>query len=174
MKQHRYPWLCLLVLNGTFGQNLAFSQSYAFSLSPPEGNAVQSGQGRALRTALRELETKFNVYFNFDEGDVREKTVKDSLQASDTLEESLRKLLGPLQLNYEKVGEKYYTIFGQHSRKLPRKKQRSADVESPRPAARWATFPADETNPATGGENAALTITGKVTADNEGIPGRTY
>jgi TonB-linked SusC/RagA family outer membrane protein len=168
MKRHSYPCpflACFFLL--FFQQNIAFSQAYALT-NPPQGHSAAL-QSRSLKVVLRELEGRFNVYFNFDEADVGQQTVNVSPKTSGNLEEVLRNVLEPLQLKYEKVGEKYYTIFPKRSRKLERQKPAAKELST---GLNIDSFTLDTRNATASVENAALQISGKVTSDQGvAIPG---
>jgi TonB-linked SusC/RagA family outer membrane protein len=165
----RFLAFCILLL---FQQNSAFSQSVALG-SPLYQNQTAALQTRSLKVVLRELENRFNVYFNFDEIDVGQQTVKAPLKTSVNLEEALRSVLDPLQLKYEKVGEKYYTIYPRRSRKPDSEAQKQAAKELTT-GLNQNVFQAEGENETAEAEEAALQISGKVTDDKgASLPGVT-
>jgi TonB-linked SusC/RagA family outer membrane protein len=57
------------------------------------------------------LEKQFNVYFTFESTVVRDKTLQKDIKIFPSLEETLQNALPPLKLKYEKVSDRYYTIY---------------------------------------------------------------
>jgi TonB-linked SusC/RagA family outer membrane protein len=165
----RFLVFCLLLL---FQQNFAFPQSVALQ-SPLYQSQTAALQTRSLKIVLRELENRFNVYFNFDEVDVGQQTVNAPPKTSVNLDEALRSVLDPLQLKYEKVGDKYYTIYPQRSRKPDSEVQKQAAQESTS-GLKEIVFPAGSENQTADAAKAALQISGKVTDDKgAALPGVT-
>ncbi len=75
------------------------------------GQPAQEEQQRTLREILSELEEKFTVRFFYDSETLQDiKLTEEGVESLQTLEPFLKKLLDPLDLQYEKIGEKAYVI----------------------------------------------------------------
>jgi TonB-linked SusC/RagA family outer membrane protein len=121
-----------------------------------------SGQrSQSLREFLVALEKKFSVYFTFKSSVVRDKQLNRDVPISGSLEETLQRTLAPLQLKFEKVSDKYYTIYKDED-----PERHSADPES-RP------LPADSSARAGSIDNQEIQyqirVTGTV-SDESGVP----
>ena len=66
---------------------------------------------RSLKAVLAELERKYNVRFSFDSDLLEDKYENVGKKLPGNVEEALRSLLAPHQLDFMKISKKYYTIF---------------------------------------------------------------
>jgi hypothetical protein len=106
MKRSRYLWTFITLFNLLiFHEIIAFSQTIASSVTYQTDQGTS--QQRSLKAALQELETKYKVYFNYNERVLKNKQTAFVLSEVNSLEEALKLLLNPLKLSYEKVGGKY-------------------------------------------------------------------
>ncbi|MDJ1479265.1 TonB-dependent receptor [Cytophagaceae bacterium YF14B1] len=111
MKRIRYICLlCVLFQMVFFSQKNTFAQELASGIRIRQ-DRDSNQKSRALRVVLSDMEKKFKVYFNFDNAAIQEKFVAPEITITNNLEESLDQILSPLQLKYEKIGERYYAIF---------------------------------------------------------------
>jgi TonB-linked SusC/RagA family outer membrane protein len=66
---------------------------------------------KSLKDFLVSLEKTFKVYFTFESSLIRDKKISGDVPISKSLDETLQRVLSPLNLKYEKVSDKYYTIY---------------------------------------------------------------
>lgn len=78
---------------------------------PPPFLSVQEDKQNELKVVLHSLEDKFGVFFTFETELIRDKYVEGEIKITENLEESLDNVLAPLDLNFKKIADKYYTIF---------------------------------------------------------------
>ncbi|MDJ1500827.1 TonB-dependent receptor [Xanthocytophaga agilis] len=127
MKRIRYICLlCILFQIVFFSQKNAFAQELASGIRVRQ-DRNSNQKSRALRVVLSDMEKKFKVYFNFDNAAIQEKFVAPDITITNNLEESLDQILGPLQLKYEKIGERYYAIFSAKQGRNRRKDHQKAE-----------------------------------------------
>jgi TonB-dependent starch-binding outer membrane protein SusC len=105
----RRATLCLalsasLLSQSSFGQSFAFNQT---RLAQPASERIGS---KSLKQALSELENRFHVFFIYESRLVEEKKILLNASTSDQLEESMKSLLTPHDLKFEKVKENVYVI----------------------------------------------------------------
>jgi TonB-linked SusC/RagA family outer membrane protein len=97
-----------------FGQSLASLTSYTL----PSQEKGKKGSDKALKAVLTELESKHSVYFIYESEVINNKFVPADQPASAQLEESLKHLLKPLDLKYEKVKSNMYIIVAAAKEKV--------------------------------------------------------
>jgi TonB-linked SusC/RagA family outer membrane protein len=106
---------------------IAKNQSNTPELSSYVNQRFLTNQARSLKTVLNDLENRLKISLNYDYETVKDITVKteilESLNQTKDIETSLKILLLPYQLNYEKLGEGYYIIT------KTRKKVRNQRIE---------------------------------------------
>jgi len=93
-----------LLSQSSFGQSFAFNQT---RLAQPASERIGS---KSLKQALSELENRFHVFFIYESRLVEEKKILLNASPSDQLEESMKSLLTPHDLKFEKVKENVYVI----------------------------------------------------------------
>src|SRR5687768_11486176 len=81
------------------------------SIDKPSLNLSTEQNFQSLRDFLSGLEKRFDVYFTFKSSVVRDKQLMKEVLISGSLEEILEHTLAPLNLKFEKVSDKYYTIY---------------------------------------------------------------
>ncbi|MDO1447441.1 TonB-dependent receptor [Rhodocytophaga aerolata] len=172
-------WLLLIVC---LSSQMAFGQSLAslHTVSPPLQEDGKKVSDKALKAVLTELETKHSVYFIYESEVINNKFVPSNQPSSQGLEESLKNLLKPLDLKFEKVKNNMYIIVATNNGKVQLNEitrnyasplyadasgQRGMDVYE---GIILKTSQDDFRN-----RNMAVTITGRVTAqeDKSGLPG---
>jgi TonB-linked SusC/RagA family outer membrane protein len=97
-----------------FGQSLASLHPY----TPPSQEDSKKGSNKALKAVLTELETKHSVYFIYESDVINNKFVPANQPFSNQLEESLKNMLKPLDLKYEKVKSNMYIIVAANNGKV--------------------------------------------------------
>lgn len=172
-------WLLLIVC---LSSQMAFGQSLAslHTVSPPLQEDGKKVSDKALKAVLTELETKHSVYFIYESEVINNKFVPSNQPSSQGLEESLKNLLKPLDLRFEKVKNNMYIIVATNNGKVQLNEitrnganslyadasgQRSLDVYE---GIILKTSQDDFQN-----RTMAVTIKGRVTAqeDKSGLPG---
>ncbi len=99
--------LCSMVF---FHQFVAHAQEVA-TTHQARRDANPGQKVRALKAVLAEMERKYNVRFSFDSDLLEDKYESVSKQLSGNVEQALRTLLTPHQLDFQKINKRYYTIF---------------------------------------------------------------
>jgi TonB-linked SusC/RagA family outer membrane protein len=94
-----------------------------------QGPAKYRGNQKSLREFLTKLEKTFKVYFTFESSVIRNVHISADATISENLEETLQRVLVPLNLKYEKVADKYYSIF----KPIPKQNKQSFN-ESDKPS----------------------------------------
>lgn len=83
-----------------------------FAYMPPQTlSPSHENDRKELRAVLVSLERKFGVYFTFESRIVQDKYIPGEVTITNDLEETLKKLLNPLDLKFKKLSDKYYTIY---------------------------------------------------------------
>ena len=67
----------------------------------------------SLVQVLSQIEKKFNVYFNFDPELLSDKHIREEVNISDNLTETLDRILNPIGLIYKRLGNGYYVIYSE-------------------------------------------------------------
>ncbi|GAA5224942.1 TonB-dependent receptor [Membranihabitans marinus] len=99
--------------------------TYSSKLFNQDNQKLESLQG-----VLVKIEKKFSVFFNYDPETIAEKSVDEvQWKISNSLEGTLTNVLKPLNLRYQKLGDKYYAIYS--AKAVP--KSIKALEESPMP-----------------------------------------
>ena len=100
--------VCFLVLLGLY--NIGYSQSLASH--SVFADAIQLPK-HTVEQALEHLEKKFKVSFHYETQTIRDAKLSDYLQdyEQENLQDALKKLLEPLDLNYRRLDEHYYLIL---------------------------------------------------------------
>lgn len=102
-----------------------YPQEYASVLSPFQNKTPltpeqpgETGNGRSLQAILERLSEEYGVNFNYDYDIVKEITLSQdfSWERKERLERILKKLLGSVQLEFERVNQKRYLIFPAHEK----------------------------------------------------------
>jgi TonB-linked SusC/RagA family outer membrane protein len=170
MRKSIYLWTFLGFFILLFFQDyLVFSQAIASVSQPADQNPSQPVQSRSVKAALHELENRFKVFFNYNERVLKNKQTNVMLSEVPDLEEALKLLLEPIHLKYEKVGEKYYSIFDENqSRSTQENRRKKLSTESINHTLPDVSLQESiQTN-----QEIAFTISGQVTSEiNEAIPG---
>lgn len=133
---------------------------------------------KSLKQVLQELQNKHHVSFVYNTEAVQDKFIASDIKLSGTLTESLRNLLNPLKLHFEKINDGLYVITAEDeegSSYIKRTPGVNPD-ENPQASAGRSMVQLIENlklnNPHLISTLAAITITGKVTDDtNTGLPG---
>lgn len=94
----------------------------------------------SLERVLIQIEKKFKVFFNFDPELLSDKHVRDDVNISDDLNETLDRILNPIGLIYKRLGNGYYVIYSEKTAEgketsktvppIPTKKSEEGDVGS--------------------------------------------
>jgi TonB-dependent starch-binding outer membrane protein SusC len=133
-------------------------------------------QARSLKSVLDELSTKYQIYFSYTYSLVEGKMVEGSTypQEAKNVEETLKKILSGLGLEYEKTGNNFYVIFPKGQPKTKKNLQQGSleqiqnlDFKNLEPTQKTEIL-----------QNVSRvvehTVTGKVTDDKgEALPGAT-
>ena len=152
-------------------QNLAY-------LNDPDNFSKQKESVSLIRV-LSNLETRFQVSFDYDVDMLNDKLVNiNQIKETDDLNHYLIAVLKPFKLSYKKYGDNTYLIFREgnaHLKKLKKKKviNKSSGLHNNNDNQGYKKFLV-QINSQKGSLNfQARTITGKVTADENGesIPG---
>ncbi len=157
----------------SYAQQPAMSQSL-LALASDESQVQQT---ETLQKVLSEIESKYEVFLNYDLRLVENKVVSSQmikqLQDEENFEQLLRSYLAPYQLKFQKVRDKYYVIYSQTSTVAP------AKVEKIRPGSDTSLRTTNTVGKVVASALAPIkinldkTITGRVTdlENNEGLPG---
>ena len=108
-----------------FQQTTGFSQETASTQHRLERPAA--GRQRPLSDVLADLERKHKVFFTYESRLVRNKMVSAELPQTTSLDETLRRVLQPVNLRSERVADKYYSIVPDNSRPTTALPQRLID-----------------------------------------------
>lgn len=108
---HHRPTLLLVVL-GLLLQSPLLAQKVALShnFSPVNDYYSQGENKQSLKVVLQEYEKRYGVRFNYAANLVSDKYVSAKKTAPSTLDESLKDLLTPLGLKYEKLSDELVFI----------------------------------------------------------------
>lgn len=106
-----------------YGQQWASSIEFAKATSWQEARVAR----KALKSVLKELETKYNVSFGYLDKVVDGKFIEDGNVIGSDVEETLRNVLTPLNLNYVKMREGFYLIQEKDQKKKRGSGKRSVD-----------------------------------------------
>jgi TonB-linked SusC/RagA family outer membrane protein len=91
------------------------------------------GQSRTLKTVLSELENRMKISVSYDSETIKGKNVDanvlDALNRAKDAETSLRILLNPFQLDFEKLAENYYVIVKSSKKTKIQKLGRKTNLE---------------------------------------------
>lgn len=157
---------CLAVI---VGQQASIAQEFAYL--PQALARSQKVDRKDLRSVLVTLEKKFGVYFTFESGIVQGKYVLDEdVVITDDLDETLTRVLKPLDLRFRKLSDKYYTIFpDQDDRQKGRNKTNVGTSLQSMDGNGVGLLPLDNSSINTPYTDLQLTIAGTVT-DEAGQP----
>ena len=157
----------LLVSLCLAGTSLTYAQSVALLAYKDQPEQEQ----KSLSSALRDLENRYQVRFNYANEVVVNKRVHKVVTNTDNLETSLEKLLSPLDLSYEKVKDNVFFIFRKTQLKKLEKKPAGKSLSE-------SLFVKPQLNQIETGVARPMrliekTITGQVTdlSNGEGLPG---
>lgn len=101
-----------------FFSHVLFAQGdFAVNMYSMPHVVQESPKGDALTSVLQDVEKQFDVYFNYDPELLKNKEISFELNESVDLEHTLRQILNPLNLRFEKIADNYYTILSDYSRK---------------------------------------------------------
>ncbi|RAV99217.1 SusC/RagA family TonB-linked outer membrane protein [Pseudochryseolinea flava] len=101
---HKLTSLFVMAICCCYPMHAQVTASLTTQVAPPASQ-------KTLKDFLASLEKTFKVYFTFESAIVRDKKVSNELMVSNNLEETLERALTPLNLKFEKVSDKYYSIF---------------------------------------------------------------
>ena len=164
--------LCLLILGWSMS---GFSQPVALLTGGEEVN-LHSKQQKSLGALLSDLETQYEVNFNYASEVVKNKVVNaKEMNRQEALEEVLRQLLTPLGLKYEKLKEDVFFIVEKEKVEKLERQKIAPNTGSAHSDARPSenVYKKYVTGLRYGTDiNFDKTITGNVTDENEeGLPG---
>ncbi|GAO41518.1 SusC/RagA family TonB-linked outer membrane protein [Flavihumibacter petaseus] len=97
-------WILFVPLRGA-------AQSLASAHKAPGGLLQGKKSMKSLSALLGDLEKKYKVTFSFDRNTIKDKKVGLYSQRFTVLEDELHYVLQPLQLTFEKVGDRIYLIL---------------------------------------------------------------
>ncbi len=109
---HQKMLFAFLLLAFTFPEVWA-QQAVAVNAMPKDYATPASGQQPrqlALKTVLKQLEEKHTINFGYNDRVIEDKFVDANIGQSKALETSLRQLLKPLALDYQKINDNFYII----------------------------------------------------------------
>lgn len=106
---HKLTMLFAIAICICYHAQAQVTASLITQVSPPASQ-------KSLKEFLTSLEKTFKVYFTFESAIIRDKKVSNELMVSNSLEETLERALTPLDLKFEKVSDRYYTIFNDNGR----------------------------------------------------------
>jgi TonB-linked SusC/RagA family outer membrane protein len=164
--------LTTLVLVGSLASQ-GFPQNRQALFASKAGVKAQQANRYSLLDLLKELEQKYNVVFDYNQKDLRGKTVQITAEQEKlSLQELLQQVLPSFQLEFKKYNDRSYLIYApKKSDRAPEPESRESSVvpeasaEGPSPATA-TTQRAAETMP------AALLVTGTVQdKDGGALPG---
>ncbi|MCU0443282.1 MAG: TonB-dependent receptor [Microscillaceae bacterium] len=122
---------------------LGFSSFQLFAQPPLVANQLtassktrlyqEKAQSRTLKTVLSELENRMKISVSYDSETIQGKNVDanvlDALNRAKDAETSLRILLNPFQLDFEKLAENYYVIVKSRKKTKIQKLGRKTNLE---------------------------------------------
>jgi TonB-dependent SusC/RagA subfamily outer membrane receptor len=73
-------------------------------------------KARSLKEVLAEMERKYNVRFSFDSDLLEDKYENVGKQPTGNVEQALRVLLAPHQLDFQRISKRYYSIFSKQQK----------------------------------------------------------
>ncbi len=156
------------------------AQQVASAERPGRINYPVQENRRPLKEVLTELENRYHVYLNYEVSVVQDKYVPQAvLTEKQSIEESLKELLEPLQLKLEKVRKNYYVIVPVQTppaiRTIPAKSgnSSSADSQTSPPTERSQSMESvSSVRLSVLSSPVELTVKGRVSSDNgEALPG---
>ncbi|WP_236980568.1 SusC/RagA family TonB-linked outer membrane protein [Membranihabitans maritimus] len=105
-------------------QQLLFAQGdMAMNVLSNPHLAQENLSENTLSGILGQIEKKFKVFFNFDPDLISNKDIDGKIIISDDLNETLERVLKPLGLEYQKLGDSYYAIYPVKERAVKEKMQ---------------------------------------------------
>jgi len=117
-----------LLLLFLVSRNTAANSQVTASLAKQRPATQPRKSTKSLKDFLTTVEKKFKVYFTF-ESSLKNTRITSDAAVSGSLEETLQRVLHPLNLRYEKVSDKYYAIFKTRA-ETEEKKQRDNSPEN--------------------------------------------
>jgi TonB-linked SusC/RagA family outer membrane protein len=99
----------MLIVNTITSAQMTASLAMLQSRSPEPAQAI----AKPLKDVLNELEREYKVYFTFESSVVKGVVVNREVSPSSNIDETLQQVLFPLNLNYQKISNNYYSIFRQ-------------------------------------------------------------
>ncbi len=133
---------------------------------------TQEGQSLSLEKVLSGLESRYKVSIAYKSDLIRDKTVQ-GFKAFKTVDETLRRLLRPHNLEYRKEGS-VYVIVGANRKEAAGTPANSGDTSDAAGPDQRTTLSLDglRSLPVNTASGRAITVGGRVTSENgEGIPG---
>ena len=131
----------------------------------------RDSKNRTLQAVLRDLQKKYQVYFNYEIEVIKGKTVRSaSFERAANIDESLQSLLDPLGLKYEKLREKFYVIYPKESERQTVPSQRETFDSSFRLENLVRTTGQNRRYEKIIRAEIARTVSGKVTDQENGQP----
>ncbi|MDX2304851.1 MAG: SusC/RagA family TonB-linked outer membrane protein [Microscillaceae bacterium] len=110
------PLFCILCLTAVLNQRVSAQELASYQVSHAHFKSTSSQeQTISLKKALKNLELKHNVSFNYDSKIIEDKYVPFDQNAQSDLEQTLEKILDTHRLKYFKIDEKTYVIQSQKS-----------------------------------------------------------
>ncbi len=179
-----YSWTKRVLLLACLAQAPAYAQDLAVAYNPPDaGNQTVQSNSRSLKHLLKDLETRFGIFFTYKNAALQDKIVQveDRLLAGNTswkqVEPALASLLARQQLKYRKI-DNIYVIYADDDRINFRElERRSIETGSPDAGSGLSPVPAQMVFARLGSVAQYLpardvTVTGRVTGDDgQGLPG---
>jgi TonB-linked SusC/RagA family outer membrane protein len=179
-----YSWTKRVLLLACLVQAPAYAQDLVVAYNPPDaGNPTVQGSSRSLKHLLKDLETRFGIFFTYKNAALQDKIVQveDRLLAGNAswkqVEPALASLLARQQLKYRKI-DNIYVIYADDDRINFRElERRSIETASQDAGSGLAPVPAQVVFTGVGSiaqytPTKDIAVTGRVTGDTgEGLPG---
>ncbi len=132
MRKHDLLLIICIITISVFRCQTGNAQQYAY-MPPPR----QASQGishlpenedstRELKVVLDSIERKFGIFFTFESQVIQNKYLPVNVRITENIDETLENVLGPFNLKFKKISDKYYTIFSRAEGQL-REKEMNGD-----------------------------------------------
>ena len=110
MRKFNLLLTCCLGTLVMLGHQRVLAQDFAY-VPPPPFYQNDGNDRKELKEVLVSLEKKFGIYFTFESKVIGNKILQTDVKVTEDLEQTLRNVLTPFNLQFRKISEKFYTIY---------------------------------------------------------------
>lgn len=129
MRKFNLLLTCCLGTLVMLGHQRVLAQDFAY-VPPPPFYQNDGNDRKELKEVLVSLEKKFGIYFTFESKVIGNKILQTDVKVTEDLEQTLRNVLTPFNLQFRKISEKFYTIYPTDEKQNEKKSKAGGDLHS--------------------------------------------